>query len=68
MADARNRRIKTKTVTLKVDPEQYVMLTERAEQCKLSVSAWMRIVLTQAASRPAQNGYLRIHEPNGRMI
>ena len=59
--------VKTKTVAIKFTPEQHDMIAERAERCKLSVATWMRHVLTQAASRPAQNGYLRIHEPNGTM-
>lgn len=57
--------MKTTRVSLALQPEQLRLLEQRAERCKMSVSAWMREILTQAATRPAREGYLRIHEPNG---
>jgi hypothetical protein len=59
--------LKTRVAGVKLTSEQYRVIEQRAERCKVSVSVWMRSVLMQAASRPAKNGYLRIHEPDGAM-
>ena len=58
---------KTKFVGIKFTAEQHRMIEQRAERCKVSMSAWMRSVLLQAASRPTTSrpGYLRIREPDG---
>lgn len=56
---------KTRLATFKLTPEQYKLIEQRAERCKVSMSAWMRAILLQAASRPARKGYLHIPEPNG---
>jgi uncharacterized protein (DUF1778 family) len=58
---------KTKKATVKFTPDQYRLIEQRAERCKVSVSAWMRTILLQAASKPTSNrpGFLRIKEPDG---
>lgn len=58
---------RTRIANCKVTPAQYETLERRAAECGLSMAAWMRHILLQAASRPAKDGYLRIHEPNGAM-
>jgi hypothetical protein len=59
--------MKTTRVSLALAPEQLRLLEQRAERCKMSVSAWMRVILMQAAIRPAREGHLRIKEPNGEL-
>lgn len=58
---------KTKFVGIKFTDEQHRMIAQRAERCKVSMSAWMRAILLQAASssNASKPGYLRIKEPNG---
>lgn len=56
---------KTKVASLKLTPEQHKMIDLRAKQCGVRMSVWMRSILLQAASRHAQEGYLRIREPDG---
>jgi len=57
---------KNKAATIKFTQEQYRVIAQRAERSQLSVSVWMRMVLMQAASRPAnEEGFIRIKEPNG---
>jgi uncharacterized protein (DUF1778 family) len=62
---------KTKAAAIRLTPDQYQLIEQRAERCKVSVSVWMRSILMQAASRSsrdesgAHDGYLRIREPNG---
>jgi hypothetical protein len=62
-----NGSAKTKFVGIKFTAEQYRMIEQRAERCKVSKSAWMRAVLLQAADRSATSkpGYVRIREPDG---
>lgn len=58
----------------KVTPEQYELCQQRAAQCKVTLSAWIRSVCLQVASpptqygRPSKDGYIRIREPDGEMI
>jgi len=59
---------KSKNASLKLTPDQYRLIEQRAERCKISTSAWMRSILLQAASRPSSDGYLRIREPDGATI
>jgi hypothetical protein len=60
---------KTKVVTLKMTPEQYRNVDQRAQQCGVKISVWMRSILLQAADRhQTSEGYLRIKEPNGKTI
>jgi uncharacterized protein (DUF1778 family) len=56
---------KTKTTSLKLTPEQHKIIDQRAKECGVRMSVWMRSILLQAASKHAQEGYLRIREPNG---
>ena len=56
---------KTSVVTLKLTPEQHRLIDQRAKQCGVRMSVWMRSILLQAASRQASEGYLRIREPDG---
>lgn len=60
--------VKTKRGGLRLTPEQYRTIEQRAERCKVSMSVWMRSILLQAATRPASDGYLRIREPDGATI
>ena len=59
---------KTRIANCKLTPDQYRMIEQCAGKCQLSMGAWMRSVLLQAASKPAKDGYIRIHEPDGAMI
>jgi len=56
---------KTKVKNVKFTPEQYRLIEQRAERCKVSVSVWMRSILLQVATRPAREGYHRVREPDG---
>ena len=56
---------KNHVLTVKVTPEQYKAITRRASERGVSTGAWMRSILTQAASRQPSEGYLRIREPDG---
>ena len=56
---------KTKMLTVKVTPEQYRIVTQRAEQCEVRRGTWIRSILLQAATSKADKGYLRIREPEG---
>jgi hypothetical protein len=58
-------RVKTKVMTIKMTPEQYRTIEQRAARSQVNMSAWGRSVMSQAASRPASGGYIRIKEPNG---
>lgn len=57
--------VKTVVFSLKLTPDQLRLFEERSGRCKMSVSAWMRTILGQAATRPANNGYIRVREPDG---
>lgn len=57
--------MKTRLVGIKLTPDQYRTIEQRAERRGVRVSVWMRSVLLQAASRPPSDGYLRIREPDG---
>ena len=59
---------KTKNASVKLTPEQHRMIDQRSKQCGVRMSVWMRSILLQAASRQANEGYLRIREPNGDTI
>jgi hypothetical protein len=62
-----NTSARTRVSTLRFTPEQYKMIAQRAERCKVSVAVWIRTVLLQVASRPAREGYHRVREPNGEL-
>lgn len=57
--------MKTRFVGLKLTPDQYRVIEQRAERRGMRASVWMRSILLQAASRPSSDGYLRIREPDG---
>ena len=62
--------LKTRQTAIKFSPEQYRLLEQRAEQCGVRVSVWMRSILLQAATQkprtqPPWKGYLHILEPDG---
>lgn len=57
--------VKTKIAAVKLTPAQYKAIEQRAEQCGVRVSVWMRSILLQAANRQASEGYIRIREPDG---
>ena len=59
---------KTKVAGVKLTSKQHKMIADRAERCGVSISAWMRSVCLQAASRPMSDGYIRIREPDGATI
>jgi len=56
---------KSKMLTFKLTPEQHKIIDNRAKQCGVRTSVWIRSILLQAASRQASEGYLRIKEPDG---
>jgi hypothetical protein len=63
---AHTAQMKTKTASMKLTPEQYKLIDQRAKQRGIRMSTWMRSILLQAAtSKYAQEGYLRIREPDG---
>ncbi len=59
---------KTKQAAVRFDPAQYKLLEQRAKQCGVRVSVWMRSILTQAATQKPRKGYLHIKEPDGATI
>jgi hypothetical protein len=61
--------IKTKAAGLKLTPDQYKSIEQRAARCRVSMSLWMRSILLQAAaSHPSKGGYIRVREPDGATI
>jgi uncharacterized protein (DUF1778 family) len=56
---------KTKAMGIKVTPEQYQVLEQRAAHSGMHLSTWMRSILLQVASQKPRKGYLRIREPDG---
>jgi len=52
-------------ITIKLTADQLRLIDNRAKKCGVRVSAWMRNILLQAASRQSSEGYLRIKEPDG---
>jgi mobilization protein NikA len=65
---AHNVQSKTKVASLKLTPEQHKLIDQRARQCGVRMSVWMRSILLQAARRQSHEGYLRIREPDGATI
>lgn len=63
-----SRATHTKTATFKLTPEQDRLIKQRAKQCGVRTSIWIRTILLQAATRKAREGYLRIREPDGATI
>ena len=59
---------KTKSTTLKLTPDQFKMIDQRAKDCGVRTSVWMRSILLQAAQKHPHEGYLRIREPDGATI
>jgi hypothetical protein len=59
---------KTRSLTVKLTPEQYALIEDRSESQGLRVSVWVRSILLQAATSPRNGRFLRIHEPNGAKI
>ena len=60
--------IYTEIATIKLTPEQRRLISQRAKNCNVRVSVWMRSILLQAAqsaARQPSDGYLRIREPDG---
>lgn len=51
--------------SVKFTVEQYRLLEQTASSCKMSLSAWMRSIVLQVASKPAKEGYHRVRTPNG---
>ena len=54
--------------TIKMSTEQLRLINQRAKQCGVRPSVWMRTILMQAAQSAAKNPsdkYLRIREPDG---
>lgn len=62
-----NVKVRTRQVIFKVTPEQYQRILQRAEQCGVRPTQWMRSILLQAANRTrlTSDGFLRIKEPDG---
>ena len=57
-----------KVATIKMSLAQRQLIDQRAKQCGVRASVWMRSILMQAAKSAARepvDGYLRIKEPNG---
>ena len=49
-------------------PALYELIEQRAVRSGLRPATWMRSILHQAAtSKPKNDGYIRIREPNGVM-
>ena len=57
--------VKTRKMSFKVTPDPCRAIEQRAESRGLRVGTWMRLILLQAASKPAHEGYIRVHEPKG---
>ena len=56
---------KTKQTAIRLAPDQYCLIAQRAEHCGVKVSTWMRLVLLAAATQKPRKGYLHIREPDG---
>lgn len=65
VATTRQVQTKSKKAEVKLTPDQYEMIVKRAERCGIRLTTWMRSILMQAAaSRAANDGYIRIREPD----
>lgn len=65
VATTRQVHTKSEKVELKLTPDQRDMIVKRAERCGIRLTTWMRSILLQAAaSRAANDGYIRIREPD----
>jgi hypothetical protein len=54
--------------SIKMSNEQLRLINQRAKQCGVRPSVWMRTVLMRVAQSAAENrsdGYIRIREPDG---
>lgn len=59
---------KTRGVLIKLTPEQYKMVEQRAERCGVRVGPWVRAVLLQVAKRTGAPGMAQVREPDGTTI
>jgi hypothetical protein len=55
--------VKSRVASVKLTPEQYALIEQRAEQCGVRTGAWMRSILVQAATNKAKKGGVRVREP-----
>lgn len=54
--------------SIKMSAEQMRLINQRAKQCGVRPSVWMRTVLmrvAQSAAESRSDGYIRIREPDG---
>lgn len=65
MAHPRTVKAKTKMLTIKVTADQLRMIDAKADKCGVKRGPWVRSVVMQAARSIAQQGFLRIREPDG---
>lgn len=59
--------VKSKIAAFKITPEQHRMIEQRAEKCGVKAGTWMRVIVLQAVGSRANDGFLRIREPDGSM-
>lgn len=65
VAATRQIQVKSKKLEIKVTPDQYEILVKRAERCGIRLTTWVRTVMMQAATgRAANDGFIRIREPD----
>ncbi len=58
--------VKTQRIGFKATPDQAKAIEQRAQQCGVKVSAWMRHILLQAAKTASgPPGIVTVREPDG---
>jgi len=56
---------KDKGVYIRLTPEQFTMIKQRAERCGVRMTPWMRSVLLQVAKKNGAPGIVNVREPDG---
>lgn len=59
---------KTRGILIKLTPEQYKMVEQRAERCGVRVGPLVRTVVLQIAKRTGAPGIAQVREPDGATI
>jgi len=56
---------KSKGIFLRLSPEQYRLIQQRAERCGVRVAPWIRTILLQVAKKTGTPGVTSVREPDG---
>jgi len=57
--------LKNKGIYVRLTPEQFKMIEQRAERCGVRMGPWMRAVILQVAKKNGAPGIVPVREPEG---